>query len=464
MPRLALAVIAAALAALLAPGVAAADDSSRHDDTVVTITYTGTLKTVRDNAITEPLVTQVEWDLTWTGKIYDLEHTPQFFTVRKLAGASAATVPGNAALSCSATIAQRAAARIPVSGGRAPGSTLLTAHAAAPSTAVELQTDDASPGHLCDAYPGIYGSSPNLHPRVSLRLGSGTALVRKTFQAAYDGPAGSAGTESDKLTSALELRIGRAGAAPPTQSGRSTPEAVRQVARKAILWDLPAAGYSCFVAGTGVVVFATSGPTLGLLVGPTLTGVAAPVCVQLIQAIKRLALTYDDPPVAHFDRIARVRRTPPPKLHLPGCAGLAPGDRATCDRLTSTSRAYVAAVQRVTDVTSALATTVGRESAARKAGRMAAARRQARRALALVPKLRKAARAQSKAGASFAAALRAAGASGGMTAERRAAGNEAVLHRLVAAGVPRGKIVSIAGTALVPAPLDVLAALGGKLS
>jgi hypothetical protein len=84
---------AALLIALLVPGVAVADDSSRYDDTVITITYTGTLKTVRDNTITQPLVTQVEWDLTWTGKVYDLEHTPQFFTVRRLAGASAATVP-----------------------------------------------------------------------------------------------------------------------------------------------------------------------------------------------------------------------------------------------------------------------------------------------------------------------------------------------------------------------------------
>jgi hypothetical protein len=38
-----------------------------------------------------------------------------------------------------------------------------------------------------------------------------------------------------------------------------------------------------------------------------------------------------------------------------------------------------------------------------------------------------------------------------------------VLQRLVAAGVPRGRIVSIAGTMLAPAPLDVLAALGRKL-
>jgi hypothetical protein len=74
------------------------------------------------------------------------------------------------------------------------------------------------------------------------------------------------------------------------------------------------------------------------------------------------------------------------------------------------------------------------------------------------PRLRSA-----RAGASFAAALRAAGATGAMTAEQRAAGNEAVLQRLVAAGVPRAQIVSVAGTALAPAPLDVLAALGRKL-
>jgi hypothetical protein len=454
-----LAVAAALLVALLVPDVAAAD---RYDDTVITITYTGTIKTVRNNTITQPLVSQIDWNLTWTGTINDLEHTAQYFTVRKLAGATAATVPGNAALSCAATLSQRAGARIPVAGGRAPASTLLTAEAAAPSTAVELQNDDASPGHVCDTYPGIYGSSPNLHPKVALRLGSGTALVRKTFTAAYDGAAGS-GTESDKLTSALELRIGRATGAPPGQSDQSTPEAVRRVARQGILWDLPVAGYSCFVAGTGVVVLGTSGPALGLLVGPTLTGVAAPVCARMIRAIKRFARTYDDPPVAHFDRIARVRRIPPPKLHLPGCAGMATGNRAACERLGSAAEAYVAAVQRVTDVASTLATTVGRESAARKAGHKAAARRQARRALALVATLRAAARAQAKAGASFAAALRAAGAAGAMTAEQRAAGNEAVLQRLAAAGVPRAEIVAVAGTALVPAPLDVLAALGRRL-
>jgi hypothetical protein len=260
-----------------------------------------------------------------------------------------------------------------------------------------------------------------------------------------------------------ELRIGRAPGGAPASSGRSTPEAVRRVARKAILWDLPVAGYSCFVAGTGVVVLGGGGPALGPLVGPTLIGVAGPVCAQLIKAIKRFARTYDDPPASHFDRIARVKRRPPPKLHVPGCAGLSPGDRATCDRLASTARSYAAAVQRVTDVASTLATTVGRESAARKAGHKAAARRQARRALALVPALRAAARAQSKAGASLASALRAAGAGGSMSAEQRAAGNEAVLRRLVAAGVPRGTIVAVAGTALSPAPLDVLAALGRTL-
>jgi hypothetical protein len=454
-----LAVVAVLLIALLVPGVAAAD---RYDDNVIAITYTGTLETVRNNTITQPLVTQIDWDLTWTGTVHDLEHEAQYFTVRKLSGATAATVPGNAALSCSATLSQRVGARIPVSGGRAPASTLLTAEAAAPSTAVELQNDDASPDHLCDIYPGIHGSSPNLQPKVALRLGSGTAQVRKTFTAAYDGAAGS-GTESDKLTSALELRLGRATSAPPGRTGPSTPEAVRRVARKAILWDLPVAGYSCFVAGTGVVVLGTGAPALGLLVGPTLTGVAAPVCARMIRAIKRFARTYDDPPVAHFDRIARVRRIPPPKLHLPGCAGVATGDRATCRRLGSAAQAYVAAVQRVTDVATTIATTVGRESAARKAGHRAAARRQARRAVALVRTLRAAARAQAKAGASFAAALRAAGATGAMTAEQRAAGNEAVLQRLVAAGVPRGEIVAVAGTALAPAPLDVLAALGRKL-
>jgi hypothetical protein len=319
----------------------------------------------------------------------------------------------------------------------------------------------ASPGHFCDTYPGIYGSSPKLEPSVDLRLGSGIASVTKPFDASYDGPAGS-GTETDTLKSRLELRIGRvAGGA--KQGGPSTPEAVRRVARKAILWDLPVAGYACFVAGTGVVVLGTSGPAVGVLVGGTLTAVASPVCARLIQAIKRFARTYDDPPVAHFDRIARVRRGAPPKLDLPRCDSGTAQARATCRRLTRAARAYVIAVQRVTEAASTLAITVGRESAARKAGHTTAAKRQARRALALVPTLRAAARAQSSAGASFAAALRAAGASGQMTADQDATGDKAVLRRLVAAGVKRDDIVSVAGTTLTPAPLDVLGALGRKL-
>jgi hypothetical protein len=447
-----LAVAAAVLVALLAPSAALAD---RYDDTVITITYKGTLKTVRNNQITQPLVTQLDWDLTWTGKVYDLEHSAQSFTVRKLSGATAATVPGNAAQSCSASIAQRAGRKIPVAGGREPGGTLLTAHGFPPITAEELQSDDVSPGRICNTFPSIYGSSPALEPSVALRLGSGIAVVKRSFDASYNGPAGS-GNEVDTLKSTLELRVGRAtGAGTPT--GRSTPDAVRRVARKAILWDLPMAGYSCFVAGTGVVVFGTSGPAIGLLIGPTLTSVAAPVCARMIQAIKRFALTYDDPPVAGFDRIARVKRSPPPKLRLPACTD------AICDRVTTTARAYVAAVQHVTDVASTLATTVGRESAARKAGHRAAASRQARRALKLVPTLRKAARAQATAGAAFAAALRAAGATGAMTADQRATGNEAVLTGLVKAGVKRGEIAAIAGAALTPAPLDPLAALGSKL-
>lgn len=446
----------AVLVALLVPSAALAD---RYDDTVITVTYTGTLKTVRNNQITAPLVTQVDWDLTWTGKVHDLEHTPQHFTVRKLSGATAATVPGNAALSCSATLSRRAGKRIPVSGGRPPAGTLLTAHAFAPITAEELRNDDASPGHVCDTYPGIYGSSPNLQPKVELNLGGAIAAVKKSFAAKYDGPAGS-GRETDTLASTLELRIGRASGSGGTQAGPSTPEAVRRVAKKALIWDVPMAGYSCFMAGTGVVVLGTSGPAIGLLIGPTLTGVAGPVCARMIQAIKRFARTYDDPPVAHFDRIAGVRRRPPPQLHLPDCSG---SDPAVCERLTATARTYVAAVQRVADVASTLATTVGRESAARKAGHTASANRQARRAIQLVPILRKAARAQSTAGAAFAAALRAAGAAGQMTVDQRAAGNEAVLRRLVEIGVPRAETTAIAGAALTPTALDPLAALGSKL-
>jgi hypothetical protein len=398
----------------------------------------------------------------WTGTVYSLEHVPQYFTVRKLRGATAATVPSNAALSCSATITQRTGVRVPVSGGRAPASRLLTVEANAPSNGAQLQNDDMSPGRLCDTYPGLYGGAPNLSPRVSLTLGSRTTSVSRQFDATYDGPAGPA-SEADTLTSTFRLNLGNAsGGSLP--SGPSTPDAVRRVAKKGIQWTAPIAAYSCFVAGTGIVVLSTSGPALGAVVGPTMTAVAAPVCARLIQAIKRFARTYDDPPLPHFDRIARVPRTAPPKLALPSCAHGAAKTRSACGRLTRAARRFVAAVQRMTDVASALATTVGRESAARKAGHAAAARRQARRALALVPTLRAAARAQSEAGTAFAAALRAAGATGQMTPEQHATANDAVLLRFTSAGLLTADITAVVAPALRPGPLDVLATLGRKLS
>jgi hypothetical protein len=455
-------VAVAALLALALSDVASAEEGSRYDDTVITITYTGTLKSVRNGPATQPLVTQVDWILVWTGTVYSLEHVPQYFTVRKLSGATAATVPANAALNCSATITQRVGVGVPVSGGRAPASKLLTVEANAPSNGAQLQNDDMSPGRLCDTYPGLYGGAPNLSPHVSLRLGSGTTSVARQFDATYDGPSGP-GTETDTLSSTLKLNLGNAsGGALP--SGPSTPDAVRRTARRAIAWAAPTAAYSCFVADTGVVVLATTGPALGVVVGSTMTAVAAPVCARLIQALKRLALTYNDPPVGRFNRIARVPATAPPKLKLPSCARGAAQVRAACKRLTRAVRRYVAAVQGVTDVASTLATTVGRESAARRAGHTAAARRQARRALSLVPTLRAAARAQSRTGTAFAAALRAAGASGQMTPEQRAAGNDAVLRRFLAAGVLSPDITSVVAPALTPGPLDVLATLGRKLT
>jgi hypothetical protein len=455
--------VVAAVAALLAPGVAAGQDSSRYDDTVITITYTGTMKSVRNNPITQPLVTQVVWDLAWTGTVYNLEHVPQYFTVRKLTGATAATVPNHPELSCSATIAQRAGVGIGVSGGRARAGTLLTVRGNAPTSGEQLQNDDVSPGRLCDTYPGMHGGAPNMSPRVSLRLGRGLSSVSREFDAGFDGEVGP-GSEADKLTSTLALQIGTVagGGAPP--GARSTPEAVRRVAKGAIVWDLPAAAYSCFVAGTGVDVLATGDPALGAVVGPTMSAVAGPVCARLIRAIKRFARTYDDPPLAHWHRIARVRRSLPPKLKLPRCARVAAQARSVCVRLTRAARGYVAAVRRVTDVASTLAITVGRESAAQRAGDTAARRRQARRAFGLVGPLRAVARAQAQAGARLAAALRAAGASGQLTVEQDAAANEMVLGRLTAAGVLRADITSAAGAALTPGPMDILSTLARGLS
>jgi hypothetical protein len=51
-----------------------------------------------------------------------------------------------------------------------------------------------------------------------------------------------------------------------------------------------------------------------------------------------------------------------------------------------------------------------------------------------------------------------------MTAEQRAAGNDAVLRRFLAAGVLSPDITSVVAPALTPGPLDVLATLGRKLT
>jgi hypothetical protein len=153
----------------------------------------------------------------------------------------------------------------------------------------------------------------------------------------------------------------------------------------------------------------------------------------------------------------------PVKVALPSCSGPGAKLASSCRRLHSLAIAWVAALQRASASAQALATTVGRESAAGKAHNSAAVALQRKNALRLLPKLRGALRAQGSAGSALASLLRCLHVSSALDAAQAAAAVAAVEQGLAHRGLPTAELETEAGSSLAAKPVDLIAVLASRI-
>ena len=182
-------------------------------------------------------------------------------------------------------------------------------------------------------------------------------------------------------------------------------------------------------------------------------------------AFKTLVLledAYNDPPLPNYAQVVRVARSGA-SLQLPSCASAPAGAKSFCARLRRAALAYSNSLQASKSLAQALATTVGRESGAAKAGDKKALARQQRAARALVPRLRVAFANHKAAGVKLAAVLRSGRFAPKLTKAQAKRGIAKVFRDLAAHGVSADDVRSIlGGKTLTPVPLDLLALLSGK--
>ena len=285
-------------------------------------------------------------------------------------------------------------------------------------------------------------------------------LRHDSDQTATSNPYGGTETATRSIHSTLDIG-GRE--APGDKPGKkhTTPERIREEVLQDVRYETAQALYPCLTAAAGIALFASPNLLFAVVVGGTMTAIAAPLCNIEIEIIKQLSLAYYDPPVPGYTVVAPVRRGAAAHVSLPPCSQSDPTARAYCDRLHAAAIAWVGSFGRVRDVAKTLAITIGRESAAAKAGNKTALRRQQRAGLALVPKLRAAAATQRRNAAKLATVLKSGEATGTLSTEQSAQAITTLLARLSARGVSATQMRSAAHSALTPRPRDLIAVLRG---
>jgi hypothetical protein len=260
-------------------------------------------------------------------------------------------------------------------------------------------------------------------------------------------------TSSLRATLTVAPVGGSSGPKPPP-----TPALVqaKKDALEALRSSLTNAVYPCLVAVGGTSLLAAP---LAVLPGAVLVGLSAPLCASWAKTIADLAMTVSDPPRPDYDVVATVAR-PTARAALPGCGKVESAQLALCRRVQAAASAYLAAVDRYAATVAAVRKTVERDSAAKKAGNKAAVAKQEQALTSLQREVATAAAARRKAGAKLAATLRDTKASIKLTRAQVADGLEAVKTRVGRSGLGAAKLSAVAGPALNPRPIDVLAALG----
>jgi hypothetical protein len=438
------------LALIVLPGQAAADTPP------VSVEYHGTIDETKLVGGVGTWRFHVQWELAWG--IQPPLVAPAWRIKMLTGNVSAVVPPPNQSTSCSGMLSDNP--QLPVLGYQyTPGfeagkANVVQVNGNAPN--VLLSSSAKTPFAFCgNERNEVHWDAPSPQPRpdptqaqIDYVLGSGA--VTKPFKEDWREPAG--GSEEHFV---LDSTLAVNGAAP---SLPSTPKAVQAAALAALRAELAQALYPCLTATAGLVLFGTATP-IGVVAGGTMFAVGAPACAQAIALIVNLQRVYRDPPVASDRSLARVIRRSPPKAAFPPCSGRGASLARACRRLHSLALAWVTSLQRARESSQALATTVGREGAARAAHDAAAAALQGKTALRLLPTLRGDLRAQAAAGSALASFLRRQHVSGSLTSAQSSLAIDDVVQRLGRFGVTRSELEAEAPPQLTPRPLNLVSAL-----
>lgn len=220
--------------------------------------------------------------------------------------------------------------------------------------------------------------------------------------------------------------------------------------------SLTSATYPCLVAAAGTSSLIVPATTI---VGGVMLSASAPLCAQWVRTVYDEVRTIHDPPRRDYDMVAHI--TPVvARASLPPCSQFGSAQLALCKRVEAAAAAYLKAVGRVASASTAIRTTVERDTAAAKAGKSGAVAKQEQALKRLQGKLSAAQAARRSAGAAFAVALRAAKATIKLSKSQAAKGLDGVTAKVKMLGLDQATLSSVAGSRLAPRPIDVIAALG----
>lgn len=222
-----------------------------------------------------------------------------------------------------------------------------------------------------------------------------------------------------------------------------------------LLWEKSLA--PCSIAAATAPLFGT-GP-VGVAVAIVIVPISGTLCYVYTAAISEEVLAAADPPLPAYNTIAKLVKFRAPAPKLPSCTRYTGQVRALCQRLERASLSLVRAAEGTTSVAVAMATTIGRESAAQKAGKPGAVRLQDQWLGQLLVLFARARASERAAGRSLAGILQGAGTPVGLTAAQSPNAIAALLARLQRRGITRTKIGGLAPNLLIPRANDWLAAL-----
>jgi hypothetical protein len=188
---------------------------------------------------------------------------------------------------------------------------------------------------------------------------------------------------------------------------------------------------------------------------PTFTDVYA----TEIKTLTALGNVLNDPALRGYRAVAPVAPAGAP-FTLPSCLSAPIAAQPLCAKLASSASSWANSLSAAEALEQALATDVGRESAARKAGDKAAVAKLESAELALLPRAKAAVALTGFDGSAFAIALQATGVHPRLDAAQVKTGTAGLLGDLAKNGVSAAEVTKVNGGPLPDQPLDLISLLG----